>query len=113
MEGVSDLLQVVGYPVDMSSTWNETEHAMEDPLPDLVIIDLSTAAADGYRLGQKIRKAPHWAHVPILFVSFSGDDHIRELRQHKQRNGDRQLYFYEHSLLGMDGLLDEVRTCLA
>ena len=112
MEGVSDLLQVVGYPVDMSSTWNETEHAMYNPPPDLVIIDLSTAAADGYRFAEEIRNAPRWSDVPILFVSFSGDDHIRELQQHQQRNGDKRLYFYEHTLLGMDRLLAEVETCL-
>ena len=113
MEGVSDLLQVVGYPVDMSSTWASTEYAMGDAPPDLVIVDLSLAAPDGYRLAEEIRSAPDWASVPILFVSFSGDDSIHELQQRQQGNGDTQLHFYAHTLLGMDGLLDKVRTCLA
>jgi len=113
MEGVSDLLQVVGYPVDVSSTWTETEYAMYDSPPDLVIIDLSIAAPDGYRLAEKIRSMPHWSEVPILLVSFSGDDRIRELQRRNQKNGDKKVYFYAHTLLSMDGLLDEVRTCLA
>lgn len=113
IEGVSDLLQVVGYPVDMSSTWAATEYAMSDVPPDLVIVDLSLAAPDGYRLAEQIRSAPDWTSVPILFVSFSGDDSIRELQQQNQGNGDAKLHFYAHTLLGMDGLLDKVRTCFA
>jgi CheY-like chemotaxis protein len=81
IEGVSDLLQVVGYPVDMSSTWAATEYAMDDVPPDLVIVDLSLAASDGYRLAERIRCMPNWSTVPILFISFSGDDRIRELQQ--------------------------------
>jgi DNA-binding response OmpR family regulator len=113
MEGVSDLLQVVGYPVDLSSSWTETEYAMYDSPPDLVIIDLSIAAPDGYRLAEQIRSNPHWSEVPILFISFSGDDRIRELQRDNQRNGDKRVHFYAHTLLSMDGLLEEVRTCLA
>jgi PleD family two-component response regulator len=114
MEGVSDLLQVVGYPVEMSSTWTETQYATHDAAPDLVIVDLSIAARDEFRLSEQIRRTPHLSEVPILFVSFSGDDRIRELQQHNQRNGDgERLHFYAHTLLGMDGLLDQVRTCLS
>jgi CheY-like chemotaxis protein len=113
IEGVSDLLQVVGYPVDTSSTWAANEYAMDDAPPDLVIVDLSLTASDGYRLAERIRCMPNWSSVPILFVSFSGDDSIRELQQANQGNGDAQLHFYAHSLLGMDGLLEKVRTCFA
>ena len=113
IEGVSDLLQVVGYPVDTSSTWAATEYAMDDAPPDLVIVDLSLAAPEGYQLAERIRSMPNWSAVPILFISFSGDDRIRELQQANQSNGDAQLHFYAHTLLGMDGLLDKVRTCFA
>ncbi len=113
MEGVSDLLQVVGYPVEVLTTWAETEYAMYDAPPDLVIVDLSGAASDVYRLAEQIRGMPHWTDVPILFVSFSGDDRIRELQLRNQRNGEKRLHFYAHTLLGMDGLLETVRASLA
>lgn len=113
MEGVSDLLQVVGYPVQVSTTWSETEYALYEPPPDLVIVDLSGATPEAYRLAERIRNTPRWADVPILFVSFSGDDRIRELQWHTQQNGEKRLHFYAHTLLSMDGLLDKVRTCLA
>ena len=113
MEGVSDLLQVVGYPVDVSTTWAETQYAMYDAPPDLVIVDPSSAASDVYRMAEQIRGMPHWTDVPILFVSFSGDDRIRELQHRNQKNGEKGLHFYAHTLLGMDGLLETVRASLA
>ena len=113
MEGVSDLLQVGGFPVDVSSTWAKTEYAVHDRAPDLVIVDLSITVPDVYRVAERIRKIPHWTDVPILFVSFSGDDHIRELQWRSQKNGDKGLHFYAHTLLSMDGLLEKVGACLA
>jgi CheY-like chemotaxis protein len=113
MEGVSDLLQVDGYPVDVSSTLAETEYALNGTLPDLVLVEFSSATPDIARLAEQIRLVPQWSEVPILYVSFSGDDHIRELQRHHQRNGDKRLHFYAHTLLSMDGLMDQVRTCLA
>lgn len=113
IEGVADLLQVVGYPVDISSSWTEIEYAMYDMPPSLVIIDLSIAATDVYHFAEEIHKTPHWSDVPILFLSFSGDDRIRDLQRRNQKNGDKRVYFYAHTLLGMDELLETVRTCLA
>jgi PleD family two-component response regulator len=112
MEGVSDLLQVVGYPVQVSTTWMETEFALFENPPDLVMVDLSAATPEIYSLADHIRNSARWADVPILFVSFSGDDRIRELQWRTQQNGDKRLHFYAHTLLSMDGLLDKVRTCL-
>jgi DNA-binding response OmpR family regulator len=112
MEGVADLLQVVGYPVEVSSSWAETEYAMYDVPPNLVIIDLSMAAPDVYDMAGQIRSATPWSEVPILFISFSGDDRIRELERRNRRNGRKQVYFYSHTLLSMDELLDKVRACL-
>jgi CheY-like chemotaxis protein len=113
MEGVYDLLQVVGYPVRMSTSWPETEYATYDRPPNLVIVDLSSAAPDVYRLAEQIRSTPQWAKVPILFISFSGDDRIRELQRHTRNNSGGRMHFYAHTLLGMDDLLDKVKTCMS
>ncbi len=113
LEGVSDLLQLAGYRVDMSSSWAETEYAMHITPPSLAIVDLSNSASDAYRLSEQIRNTPRWADVPILFISFSGDDRIRELQRRSRKNKDGRLQFYAHTLLSMDGLLEKVRTCLA
>jgi DNA-binding response OmpR family regulator len=113
MEGVADLLQVVGYPVDVSSSWAEIEYATYDRPPSLIIVDLSSSAADAYRLARQMRQTSGWKDVPVLFVSFSGDDRIRELERRSRRNGEGRLYFYAHTLLSMDELLEKVQSCLA
>jgi CheY-like chemotaxis protein len=112
MEGVSDLLEVVGYPVDVSSSWAETEYAMYDAPPNLVIVDLSSATPDVYQVAEQIRSTPHWFDVPILFVSFSGDDRIRDLQRRNRKNGDKRVHFYSHTLLSMDELLEKVKICM-
>jgi CheY-like chemotaxis protein len=114
MEGVADLLRVVGYPVETSPTWDEAEDRINGrPAPDLVIVDLSGAATDAYGLARLIRTKPHWSGVPILFISLTGDDGIRDLQLRSGRNGEKRLYFHAQTLLPMDHLLAKVRTCLA
>jgi CheY-like chemotaxis protein len=114
MEGVADLLQVVGYPVQLSPSWDEAEcRGNGHGPPDLVIVDLSGAATDGHSLARQLRDKPHWSGVPILFISFTGDDSVRELQRSSRKNGEKRLYFYAHTLLGADHLLAQVRTCLA
>lgn len=112
MEGVFDLLQVVGYPVQMSSSWAETEYAMYDIPPKLVIVDLSVAAPDVYRVAEQIHSTPDWSQVPILFLSFSGDDRIRELQRFQTKSNNGQTHFYAHTLLGMDEFLEKVNSCM-
>ena len=113
MEGVSDLLQVDGYPVDVSSTLAETEYVLNGASPALVLIDLSSAEPDIDQLAEQIRSVPQWSDVPILYMSFSGDERIRELKRRKQSSGDKRSHFYAHTLLSMDRLMDQVRTCLS
>jgi DNA-binding response OmpR family regulator len=112
VEGVADLLQLAGYRVKTSSSWAETERAMQIPLPDLVIVDVPSAAADAHFLSEQMRKA-YWANIPILFVSFAGDDCIRTLRQNNYSSNGGRVHFYTHTLLSIDSLLDTVKTCLS
>jgi PleD family two-component response regulator len=112
VEGVYDLLQLVGYQVAMSTSWTETEHTMQITPPNLVIVDLSDSDSETYHLSEQIRNMPRWSNVPLLFISFSGDDRIREL-QGRSQNYDGRLHYYAHTLLGMDGLLDKVQACLS
>ncbi|MBN1135035.1 MAG: response regulator transcription factor [Anaerolineae bacterium] len=115
LEGVADLLQLAGYWVDTSSSWAETEYAMAITPPNLVIVDLSSAARDAYQLSEQLRRMPRWAEVPILFISFSGDDSIRSLQLlRKSRKGSSgPVHYYAHTLLSMEGLLNKVKTCLS
>jgi DNA-binding NtrC family response regulator len=112
VEGVADLLQLAGYRVETSSSWAETERAPSMPRPDLVIVDVPSVAADAHYLSEPMHKA-YWANIPILFVSFSGDDWIRTFRQDNQNNNGGAVHFYAHTLLSIDSLLDTVKSCLS
>ena len=96
----------------MSSSWSETAYTQQITPPSLAIVDLSNLAPDAYRLSKQIRSSPRWADVPILFISFSGDDRIRDLQRWNLKNNDNRLQFYAHTVLSMDGLLDKVGACL-
>ena len=112
VEGVSDLLQLDGYQVDTSSGWPETEHTDDAPPPSLVIVDLSGSTSEAFDLPERIRSAPRWSTVPLLLIGYADDDRLSELQRRSRSSGDRQLYFYSHTLLGMDGLLEKVQDCL-
>jgi len=111
VEGVADLLRLAGYRVETSPSWAETERAPHIPLPDLVIVDVPSVAADAHYLSEQMHKA-YWANIPILFVSFSGDEWIRTLRQDNHNNNGGAVHFYAHTLLSIDSLLDTVKSCL-
>ncbi len=113
VEGVYDLLQVVGYPVELSPSWVGIEYTMSNSPPSLVIVDLSSTTLNIDQVAEQIHNIPFWSHVPILFISFSGDDQIWEMQQFARRNGDGRLHFYAHTLLGLDELLDKIDMCLS
>jgi response regulator RpfG family c-di-GMP phosphodiesterase len=113
VEGVSDLLQLDGYQVATSSDWSETGHAEDASPPSLVIVDLSTSTSMAFDLPERIHSAPRWAKVPLLLIGFPDDARISEIQRRSRSIGDRRLYFYSHTLLSMDGLLEKVQDCLA
>jgi CheY-like chemotaxis protein len=112
LEGLFDLLELDGYKVAMTSSWRESEYELLATRPDLVVVDLSRPFVDTVRISDQIRSIPHWADVPLLFVSFSAGDHVRELQQHLQRNDSGQLHFFTHTVLSVDTFLDKVQACM-
>jgi CheY-like chemotaxis protein len=108
-----DLLQLVGYHVAVSSSWREVQRATRGTPPSLIVVDLSESTADAYGELEEICALPWWSSVPLLFVSFAGDDHVRDLQQRHRGKENGQVHFYTHTLLSVDGLLDKVHTCLA
>jgi CheY-like chemotaxis protein len=112
VEGVSELLRLTGYQVAVRPTWVGVERPVASP--DLVIIvDLSSPFPETQHVLEEIHRTPHWGHVPILFVSFSNEDNIRELQQRLQSHNGGQLSFFVHTVLGIDSFLDKVQTCLS
>jgi len=113
LEGVADLLQLAGYHVELSTAWPEISYSLLMNRPNLAIVDLSNSYPDAVRLTDQIRASSEWAEVPVLFISFSGDERIREMQLRSRQNNDARFQYYSHTVLSMDGLLDKVAACLA
>lgn len=113
LEGVSDLLQLAGYNVLRSSSWEEAESHLRHEPPKLAIADLSSLESDAYLLSTSIHDTPVWVDVPVLMVSLTQDDRIRDLQGDSRNGNGYRLKFYSNTLLGMNGLLEEVKSCLA
>lgn len=112
VQGVSDLLQLDGYQVDTSSDWSEAGHIQDAAPPSLVIVDLSASTSEAFDLPERIQSSPKWSKVPLLLIGFADDARISEIQHRSRSSGDRRLYFYHHTLLGMGGLLEKVQDCL-
>jgi PleD family two-component response regulator len=112
LEGVSDLLQLAGHRVATTSTWAETRDALNNSPPHLAVVDVSCSVFDTVRLYEQIDYLARCADAPVLVISFSGDDRIRELRR-KSRDRNGRIHFYTQTLLGVDGLVDQVEACIA
>lgn len=113
LEGVCDLLQLAGYAVLRSPNWEEAEsHLCAEP-PRLAIADLSSPESDACLRSANIYDTPAWAAVPVLMISLTQDDRVRDLQGDSLNGNGHRLKYYSNTLLGMDGLLEEVKSCLA
>jgi len=112
LEGVSDLLELAGYEAELSSTWTEVERALQATPPGMVIIDLSSANPEALRVCARLQSLPSTPEVPILLMSFTGLQHIQEIRWSGGDNQDGRLQFYSDTLLGPRTLLEKVEECL-
>lgn len=113
LEGVSDLLELAGYDVALSSTWSEAERAIETMTPSLAIIDLSDPEPNAVQLCSQIHRKGQHADMPILLLNFSSRDRTRYLELCGGIARERRLELYTQRLLGVDGLLRKVRDCLS
>jgi response regulator RpfG family c-di-GMP phosphodiesterase len=113
LEGVSDLLRLVGYQVELSSDWEGATSSGWMSPPNLVIVDLSDRVSEAQGLPDQIHSVPRWSSVPLLFVGFSGDAEIDELQARGHGHDSAPTYFYVHSLLSAEGLVQKVQTCLS
>jgi DNA-binding response OmpR family regulator len=111
LEGITDLVELAGYSATPAGAWTEVEGQFEDCRPDLAIIDL-TDWLDSFDLPDRITEMFPLPDVPILLISFSGDDRIWQLQQRGDHAKTGRVEIYAHSLLGPEALLEKVRLCL-
>ena len=70
-----------GYTVDaVSSGAQAVEKLAEEPLPDLVLLDIVMPEVDGYEVCRRIRAAPATALLPVVMITASsGEEKVKAL----------------------------------
>ena len=72
------LMEQAGFEVRVAADGEAALKAMEDKLPDLVLLDVMMPKRDGYDLCQMIRAKPEWKHVRIIMLTAKGREVERE-----------------------------------
>ena len=82
---LAQVLEWGGYEVIKGRDGLEGIHLLKEtePLPSVIISDLSMPEMDGYSLLQNVRHTPEWADIPFVIMSAhsSPDDRRNALNQ--------------------------------
>jgi len=71
------VLEIEGYRVRVAYTISTAISALEEEIPDLVLLDVVMRDSSGLDLCRKIREDPELAHIPVIIVSNLGSkEHI-------------------------------------
>ena len=68
-----DALTTEGYAVLAARDATEAMERLEIVIPDGILLDAVMPGMDGFDLCKKIKATPHWAHIPILFMTGLSD----------------------------------------
>jgi len=81
VEDEEDILAIIhynlsraGYRVGTSTTGEEGLRAVQEEVPDLIVLDLMLPGIDGREVCRRLRKAPATAEVPVIMLTAKGED---------------------------------------
>jgi two-component system alkaline phosphatase synthesis response regulator PhoP len=72
------LIQQAGYDVRVACDGEEALKAIEERLPDLILLDVMMPKRNGYDVCQTIRANPLWKHTRIVMLTAKGREVERE-----------------------------------
>jgi two-component system alkaline phosphatase synthesis response regulator PhoP len=74
---VADTLSPRGFTVEVADDGAQALEALERTRPDVVLLDVAVANADGMEVLDRIRASPHLASTPVVIVTAKrGDDDV-------------------------------------
>lgn len=99
---LGDILDLEGYDVALSANGAEAlEHLHNEPLPDLIILDLQMPVMNGWQFRREQIKVAEFAAVPVIVITAfqsAGDIDVREI-VHKPIDIQRLLVLIRQLLL--------------
>ena len=66
---ITQLLEDEGYQIKGAYSGEEAFHALEDEVPDIILLDLLMPQVDGFDVIQRIKTNPDWSDIPIVVVT--------------------------------------------
>ena len=66
---ITQLLEDEGYQIKGAYSGEEAFHALEDEVPDIILLDLLMPQMDGFDVIQRIKTNPDWSDIPIVVVT--------------------------------------------
>ncbi|MFP4130270.1 MAG: response regulator transcription factor [Halorhodospira sp.] len=72
------LMRQAGFAVRTAEDGEQALAALEEQVPDLVLLDVMMPGKDGYEVCQQIRRRPEWAQLPVIMLTAKGRDVERE-----------------------------------
>lgn len=72
VDALTLMLEFEGYEV-ISTINGSTLFAMEEDLPDLLLLDIWMSGEDGKEICHRLKSQEHTKHIPIIMVSASRD----------------------------------------
>ncbi len=72
------LIKQAGYEVRIARDGDAALKAIEERLPDLVLLDVMMPKRDGFDVCETIRANPVWKEIPIIMLTAKGRDSERE-----------------------------------
>ncbi len=68
-----DALSAEGYAVLAARDAQEALERLEIVIPDGILLDAVMPGMDGFALCRKLKETPHWAHIPVVFMTGLSD----------------------------------------
>jgi two-component system alkaline phosphatase synthesis response regulator PhoP len=85
-EIVETFLTEAGYKVTVANSGNEAIKKAKEFKPDVILLDIMMPGTDGYDVCQQIKKDPHFANTPVIFLT--GKDREDDMGRSFKSGGD-------------------------
>lgn len=85
-EIVETFLTEAGYKVAIANSGSEAIKKAKDFKPDVILLDIMMPGMDGYAVCQQLKKDPHFANTPVIFLT--GKDKEEDMGRSFKAGGD-------------------------
>ncbi|GAB4475445.1 MAG: response regulator transcription factor [Anaerolineae bacterium] len=72
-DSVADVLRLAGFRVVTACNGLEALDILHDLTPDLIVVDIMMPHMNGYQLYHRLRRAPAWVRIPVIFLTAKGE----------------------------------------